>query len=204
MGVGVFNTLIDIKELKLYNPPGFPDALMVNMPEIYIDYDLGALLKKRVHLQEVRLNLKEFIVVKNEKKELNLNALTVVKTKGSREAGQKEGKMPEVQIDDLRIKIGKVIYKDYSRGAQPTEREFNINVDEHYENITDAYTFGSLIIVKALRNTAIGRLINFDVGKLQQGAGEALRETVAIGKETVGKALETSKEAIEKNIPFED
>jgi len=204
MAVGVFNTLIDIKELKLYNPPGFPDALMVNMPEIYIDYDLGAFLKKRVHLQEVRLNLEEFFVIKNEKNELNLDALTVVKTKGSAEPGEKERKMPEIQIDDLRIKIGKVIYKDYSKGTQPVEREFNISIDEHYENITDAYAFGSLIIVRALRNTAIGRLVNFDLGKLQQATSEALKETATIGKDAVGKVLETGKEAFEKIIPFED
>ena len=37
MNVGILNTLIGVKEMKLYNPPDFVDKLMVDMPEIYID-----------------------------------------------------------------------------------------------------------------------------------------------------------------------
>ena len=67
MNVGILKTLLGIKDLKLFNPRGFQDKIMVDMPEIYVDYDLGAFLKGKVHLEEVRLNLKELTVVKNEK-----------------------------------------------------------------------------------------------------------------------------------------
>jgi len=211
MNVGIIKTLIDIKGMKLYNPPGFKDALMVNMPEIYIDYDLGAFLKKRVHLEEVRINLKDFIVVKNEKEQLNLDALNVVKAKKGTQPTQEKAKMPEIQIDELRLKIGRVIYKDYSRGSPPIEREFNINIDEHHKNITDANALGSLIIVKALRNTAIRKLINFDLGSLQQGIKDTAQKALETSKETldqatqsIGKTLEETSEAIKKIIPSEE
>ena len=79
MDIGIFKTLIGINELQLYNPSGFVDELMFDVPEIYVDYDLGAFMKGRTHLEEVRLHLKEFIVVKNEAGELNLDSLKVVK-----------------------------------------------------------------------------------------------------------------------------
>ncbi|MGD9015578.1 MAG: hypothetical protein PVI33_06110 [Candidatus Omnitrophota bacterium] len=198
MNVGIIRSLIDIKEMQLYNPPGFKDALMVNMPEIYIDYDLGAFLKKRVHFEEVRINLKDFIVVKNEEGQLNLDALNVVKVKRGTQPAQKKAKMPEIQIDELRLKIGRVIYRDYSRGAPPVEREFNLNIDEHHKNITDAYTLGSLIIVKALKNTAIRKLINFDLGTLQQGIIDTAQKALETSKETLNQTVQAVEQTIEE------
>src|SRR5574341_2024009 len=79
--VGVTNTLVGVKDFKLFNPSGFQDAMMMDMPELYVDYDLASFFKGKVHLEELRLNLKEFIVVKNEKGELNLDSLKTVKEK---------------------------------------------------------------------------------------------------------------------------
>ena len=89
------------------------------MPEIYVDYDLPAIVKGKVHLTEVRINLKEFMVVKNEKGELNLDSLNVVQEQQPRKKRAKEpepkeeGKEPDLQIDVLELKIGKVIYKAF-------------------------------------------------------------------------------------------
>ena len=114
LDVGIIETLIGIEGLQLYNPEGYKDKVMVDIPEIYVDYDLGAFFKGEVHLEEVRLNLKEFVVVKNEKGELNLNALKVVKEEGKEEVveektsvKEEKTKMPPLQIDVLELKIGK-------------------------------------------------------------------------------------------------
>jgi len=208
MNAGIFKTLIGIKELKLYNPSGFPDKLMIIMPEIYIDYDLGAFLKKKVHLQEVRLNLKDLIVVKNEENELNLNTLNIVKAKKSqkptqektkeKEKEKEKAKMPEIQIDELKLKIGKVIYKDYSGGSPPVVKEFNINIDAHYKNITDLNALGRLIIVKAITNTTITSLANFDLGPLKEGVTQIIGKTVETTKEISMEIKETTEEVVEK------
>ena len=108
MDIGIFKTLIGINELQLYNPSGFVDELMFDVPEIYVDYDLGAFMKGRTHLEEVRLNLKEFIVVKNEAGELNLDSLKVVKAEEEEEVideGKKDKtKMPDLQIRSIGVK----------------------------------------------------------------------------------------------------
>ena len=201
LDVAIIETLIGIEGLQLYNPEGYKDKVMVDIPEIYVDYDLGAFFKGEVHLEEVRLNLKEFVVVKNEKGELNLNALKVVKEEGKEEVveektsvKEEKTKMPPLQIDVLELKIGKVIYKDYSKGTPPKVREFNININERYENITDPKTFASLILVKTLAGTTIARLANFDLGPLKTQVGETLKEATEITQETVGEAVEAVKE----------
>ncbi|MHC4454820.1 MAG: DUF748 domain-containing protein, partial [Planctomycetota bacterium] len=222
MNVGIFKTLMGINELQLHNPDGFEDDLMMDLPEIYVDYNLGAFMGGKVHLEEVRLNLKEFLVVKNADGELNLDSLRVVKEAEGEEVEKDDGKkekteMPDLQIDLLEMKIGKVIYKDYTKGTPPKERVFNVNIDERHENITDPQSFVRLIVLKALKNTTIASLTNFDLGKLQSGISGAVKKTtemahgakdkaIEAGKnmvndtaeETVGKAAEAGKDAGEK------
>ncbi len=200
VNVGILNTLIGINGLRLFNPPGFVDKLMVDMPEIYVDYNLGAFIQGRVYFEEVRLDLKEFSVIKNEKGELNIDSLRVVEEKKEEKAegGEKKTRMPELQIDVLELKIGKVVYKDYSKGTPPKVREFNVNIDERFENITNPRTLISLIIVKALKNTIIARLTNFNLGALQEDAAEKLKETTRKVVETADKAIETGKDLEEK------
>jgi hypothetical protein len=208
MNVGVFKSLMGINELKLHNPQGFEDDLMIDLPEIYVDYNLGAFMGGKAHLEEVRLNLKEFIVVKNANGQLNLDSLRVVQS-AEDEKGKEEGtekgddekektKMPDIQIDLLELKIDRVIYKDYSKGTSPKVKEFNVNIDERYENITDPQSFVRLIIVKALKNTTIASLANFDIGKLQKGLTETVRKTTEKALETQAKAVEAGKDLIEE------
>lgn len=190
LGVGIFRSVVDIRELRLFNPKGFRDHVMLDMPEIYVNYDLPAIMKSDIHLREVRINLKEFVVVKNNRGELNLDSLKVVKAE---KAGEKPGARepvppPKIRIDELQLKIGKAVYKDYTAGPTPSVREFNINLNEKYSNITDPYALVSLIVVKALSNTAIANLANFDIGSLRA----TIQDTLGSAKKMAATALETA------------
>lgn len=189
MNVGLMRTFIGIDGMQLFNPVGYVDELMIDMPEIFVDYDLGSFFKGKAHLEAMRLNLREFFIIKNEKGELNLDSLRVVEeTKGQKE---EKTEMPELQIDILELKIGKVVYKDYTKGTPPKIKEFNVNIDERYENITDPYALSSLIIVKALKNTTVAKLANFNLVPFQEEIGRKLIDAK-------GKVLETHKAAEEE------
>ncbi|MDD5136129.1 MAG: hypothetical protein PHX20_02005 [Candidatus Omnitrophica bacterium] len=201
--IGMLNTLVDIRNLRILNPAGFKDKNMLNMPEIYVDYDLPAIFKGKVHLTETRINMREFTVVKNEKGKLNLDSLKVVQAQKSGGKTQEKagGKVPEIQIDKLRLKIGKVVYKDYSRGGEPSVKEFNVNIDEQYTNITNPYTLVSLIVVKALMNTSIAGLANFDLKGLSgsvSGTLASAQKMTAQASETAQKATKTAIETTQK------
>jgi uncharacterized protein involved in outer membrane biogenesis len=196
--VGILRPVLEVRDLKLLNPSGFRDGIMVDLPEMYTDYDLGAFLQKKVHLRELRLNLKEFTVIKNEKGQLNLDSLKTVQAgKQAKTAPKKQEKAPEIRIDSFALRIGKVIYKDYSSG-KPVVHEFKINLDEHYQDITNPGALASIILVKALANTTISSLANFDIGPLEQEVSQALKKAgklvVDTAKKTEEKAKETAKE----------
>jgi hypothetical protein len=196
--VGIIKTLVGIRNLKLFNPKGFQDKVMLDMPEIYVNYDLPAIFRGKIHLEEMRIDMKEFMVVKNKKGELNLDSLKVVKAQKEGEKPEEKDKgkvkIPEIQIDSLELKVGKVIYKDYSRGGAPSVKEFNVNINERYENITNPYSLVSLLVVKALMNTTIANLTNFDLQGLSGTVSETLASAQKLATEAVVQAGETIKQ----------
>lgn len=189
---GIIKSVVSIKDLKLFNPKDFPDPVMIDMPEIYVDYDLPAIIAGKVHLREMRIDLKEFTVVKNRNGALNLDSLKVVKAeKQGKASSAKEGGMPPIQIDKLHLRIGKAIYKDYSKGPTPSVQEFNVNIDETYTDINNPYSLVGLIVVKTLSNTAISNLANFDIGGLSDTVSNTLSSATDIASKISGSAGET-------------
>ena len=194
--IGLLKTLVAINNLRLYNPRGFEDRVMLDIPEIYIDYDLPEIIKGKIHWNEMRINLQEFVVVKNEKGELNLDALKPVQkdkaTKTTSVEPKKDGgKAPEMLIDNLELKIGKVSYKDYSKGGKPSVQEFNVNINEKFQNIDNPTKLVSIIVVKALMNTSIAKLTNFDLKSLEGTVGDTLKAGSAIATQAL-KGAESS------------
>lgn len=164
---------VEIDQLHLYNPAGFPSEPMVRIPEIYVSYDLAALLKGKVHLPELRFTLEEFDVVRNEKGELNLDKLKAIAAQKPQQPGQKEPSEPqkpakaaEIQIDRFTLKVGQVQFKDFSQGT-PSVKKFEINLDETFTDITNPNALVALIVSKALMSTSIAMLTGFDVAGLQ-------------------------------------
>jgi len=203
--IGIIKTFVKIDDLRLFNSPGYKDKIMLEMPEIYVDYDLPAIFKGKIHLKDVRIDLKEFVVVKNASGNLNLDALKPVQqekgeAKPAEEPAKKKGKAPEMQIDSLELKIGKVIYKDYSKGGEPTVTEYQIGIDERYSDITDPNKLVALIVVKALMNTTVGRLTGFDMGGLQDSVSGTLSTAQEVTGQAAAAAQATAKKTTEAAV----
>lgn len=206
--VGLLNTLVDIRNLKILNPAGFKDREMLNMPEIYVDYDLPDIFKGKVHLTEARINMSQFTVIKNEKGALNLDSLKVVQNQKSvgkpskSGASKAEGKAPEIQIDKLRLKIGRVVYKDYSAGGAPKLTEFNVDVDQEYANIDNPYTLVGLIVTETMAKTSIAQLTNFDIKGLNSSVSEAMANAEKMSAQTqeAQKAVAESTKQVQATV----
>jgi len=194
---------LGMRDLKLFNPRGFlRDSTMVEMPEIFVDYQLAPLFQGNVYLEEVRIYLKQFTVVKNEAGQLNLDSLKAVQVQKKESAESKiktkpaaeraRAKAPKMRIDVLKLRVENVVYKDYSRGGEkPFVQEFNMNLNESYSNITNPYGVVSLIVVKVLMNTSIARLTNFDLGSLEGSVSDVPASSRKIAASAVTDAVKT-------------
>lgn len=76
----------EIRDLKIYNSPGFGGTPFLDIPEIHIEYDRAALLKNELHLTLLRLNLQELDIVQSRKGDINVFRLE--------EAPKKAGGIP--------------------------------------------------------------------------------------------------------------
>ncbi len=191
---GLLETWVRMDGLKLLNPSGFPDRVMMEIEELYVDYDLLALLKGTTHLERVRFHLKEFVVEKDKEGRLNLEAFQFLQKQKGSPPPVKARDGPKLQIDVLELKIGKVLYKDYSNGPNPLIRVFDVSINERYERITNPQALASLILLKALTHTTISHLADFDLKPLQGLAADALNKATGMALGAVGGAVETGTE----------
>ncbi|MBI3458038.1 MAG: hypothetical protein HY002_19875 [Candidatus Rokubacteria bacterium] len=171
---------------------------MASLPELYVDYDFGSLLKGPPHLEEVRIQLEELAVIRNAQGQVNVNSLRSVREqRGDTGTPRKpaSAKAPQVRIDRLQVKIGRVIFKDYSQGATPLVKEFNVNLDERFENVTNPQALASAIVTKALARTTISQLANIDVEALRASAAQGLMgaATRALNSTVGAEGAETLK-----------
>ena len=177
MQVGLLKTWVNIDGLYIFNPAGFSDRLMADIPRAYIDYDLASFFKKQVHVQELDLVLREFTVVKGPDGALNVNSISGLSK--PRQAGSPARKIPaknpDIRIDILRLKIGRVLYKDYTQ-IPPAISEFAVNIDERYENITDPDKLVKLIVNRALVNTAISKLAEMDFTRFESDISDIMKK----------------------------
>jgi len=189
--VGILKPVVSIQNLRLMNPDGFKDRIMLDMPEIYVEYYLRDIMKGLIHLGEVRIELKEFNVIKNEKGVLNLDSLSVVKDQKSGHKSKEEENLPKVRIDTLKLKVSKVVYKDYSKGSAPLTQEFSLDLDATYTDIDDPVALVGLIVTKTLMRTTVGNLANIDLGGLDKTVTQSLLRAANVSEAAVQGASQT-------------
>jgi len=179
----VFRSTIHITGFKMYNPGGFPEGLLVFCPRIKVIYGRGTLFKEKRHLLLVDIELQEMGLTKNKDGILNVDSLKVVKE--SRSA-------PPVpmQIDMVTLRIGKIVYKDYTMGTEPGVRVYDVNRHKSYKGIPTAQQLALLVLAEPMKAAAIQNAAIYGVTML---AGVAVLPVAAaatfIGKDYVQQAI---------------
>ena len=117
--VGLIDPVIQVENLKIYNPKNFGGTPFMNIPEIHVEYDKAALAGGEIHVTLMRFNLDELDIVKNEQGETNIFSMGV--TVPSKEELKKNKAMEEFKkktglnfdgIDVLTVSVGTFKYVD--------------------------------------------------------------------------------------------
>jgi len=211
MDIGLFKTYLNVARVELLNPPQFEDRVMVNIPLIHVNYQLGALLRKKVHLRSVTFAMQDVLIVKNADGSFNIDALKALQDKQRPPAEPKpEMKKIDLQIDELAIRIGTVTFKDYSDGGAPRVQQISLNFDERFTHVTDPHQLTIEIIMRIMTRAGIVGLLNLGMLSLPaagvQQAAEVARGVVS-GVATnsggdAGKALQDAADQLRKVLPF--
>ncbi len=154
---------IRMKGLQIRNPKGFEDGALIDIKEIGADLDVGELMGGKLHIPLIIVDLNNMLVIKNANGDMNVDALKVSQPKEGKEekksAVQKKGEkveMPKLQIDELRLNVGDVVFKDYTKGETPDVQAFDVGIkDKVYKNITSPEKLVRLIMTETMAKTAI-------------------------------------------------
>ena len=195
VNVGLFNGQLDVRALKLMNPPDFQEKIFVDMPQLYVDYHLGSMLSGAPHINDMLINIKQLVVVKNGKGDSNAMKLKGVVYSGG-------GSSTKYRVDKLRIHIGTVTIKDYSRG-KPTERNITLNVDATYKDITDSTDITRLVLMTVMSQVRLPD-IGIKMDDLKKGLGnvtDTAGKTVKGAAGSVGNAGKGVFDTIKKAVP---
>lgn len=151
--LGVFKQSVRISGFKIYNPKGFSRGILVDLPKINVRCDLGALLKNKLHLVSVEVELKEMCLEKNSEGKLNVDALKVAKQDGEQK-GKSSPQMP-IWLDTVKLGMGRVVLKDYSAQKEPIVKVYDINIHKSYKNITSVQQLAAIILAEPMKSAGI-------------------------------------------------
>jgi hypothetical protein len=176
LSLSILRQSIKISNLKIYNPEGFPNGVLIDIPKIRASGNMFALLGGKVHLKQLDLEIKEISMVKNKKGKLNVDSLKIANDQADREEAKKPVRQPALQIDIFNLGMGRVVSKDYSSGVEPVIKVYAVNLKKSYKNIVSVQQLVALIISEPLKAAGIQGLKMYGVSML---AGVAALPVVA-------------------------
>ncbi len=194
--LGIFRQSVHVKNFVMYNPGGFPQGILVELPRIHVDYDISSLLKGRLHLSFVDVDLKELGLEKNKEGRLNVDSLKIVqREEPEQEKKHAPAKPLEMQIDVLNLQLGRIVDKDYSTGAEPSIKVYDINLKKSYKNITSAQQLAALILTEPMKEAGIRGAKIYAISTLA-GVGffPVTIATKLAGKDSVEKDFNLSRD----------
>ena len=109
------SSAIQLRQLKIFNPPQFGGALMASIPEFVIDLDPRQAADGKLHFRNLRLHLAELNIINSPEGRLNLEGIEkAVRTRMPRGRKRKEDKAGfEFEgVDQLTLTVGQVHYTD--------------------------------------------------------------------------------------------
>lgn len=156
---------IRLQGLKIYQPQGFTQQVMVNVPLVSVQWRMMEMLKgKGLHFSLVELDIQELTVIKNSAGEMNFNALKVVKEQQSKNplSFLKEDSAVDMKFDLVRLNIGKVVSMDIDQQQKILNiKEMNIYLkNKEFKRVDSLPSLCALVMVEAvgtsfLKNTVI-------------------------------------------------
>jgi len=157
--LGLTEPVIEIKDLRLYNPKGFDHTPFLTIPEIYVAYDRAALRRNEIHITDLRFDLGELDIVKSPDGQTNLFALGVAlptaKTAATNASPladfKQQTRLQFTGIDRLNVSVGQFKYVDLQDAGNNQTQNIALN-NIVISNVTSVADLAGLGLVVGLRS----------------------------------------------------
>lgn len=113
MEVGWLRPTLRMENVLLYNDAAYGGTPCLSMPELWIEYDRGALLRRQLHFKVLRLNISELHVVEGPDGRLNLEEVKKRMTSAAASNSQSASVQKSIEfagIETLVLSLGRLRY----------------------------------------------------------------------------------------------
>ncbi|MEW6009068.1 MAG: hypothetical protein AB1629_05510 [Candidatus Omnitrophota bacterium] len=155
LSLGLLSQSSSISNFRMYNPAGFSRSIMVDLPKIAVKINSLALLRGKLHLRLLTVDLKEIGLEKNKEGKLNVDSLKFVQQEPKQAKEKASSKSMPMQIDEFNLVMGRIVSKDYTGSKEPSISVYNINLKKTYKNINSAQQLVALILSEPLKQAGI-------------------------------------------------
>jgi len=167
VNIGIFTPSADITGLKIYNPRGFINETFLEIPTISVKYDPKAILKKQLHIIEMKIALKELAVAISENGAINIDKLKVF-----HQAQSKPAPIVPFVVDKFTLSVGRVETKNYASKDNSSLASVDFKMKERiYKNISSFSQLAGFILIDTMKMAGVkgaqvyGEHILGDLGK---------------------------------------
>ncbi len=194
VNVGLLNGQLDVTGLKLMNPPEFQDREFVDLRKLHVDYRLGSMLAAAPHINDMLVDIDHLVIVKNTNGVSNTQKLKGV-------ASSNKPSKTKYRVDLLRIHVGNVIVRDYSRN-KPLEKKVPLDITATYRDITDSTDITRLVLMTVVSQARIPEIgisandLKKQLGPVGGAAGEMIGTTTNLLEQTGKGLLDTIKKTV--------
>jgi ElaB/YqjD/DUF883 family membrane-anchored ribosome-binding protein len=178
---------ITVRGFKIYNPPGFKERVLADVPLITMDFKAKTLLENGIFFDNITVNIKEINVIKNKENQTNVSQM-----KAFSPAEKPKEKLPFL-ADRYDVQIEKIKVIDYTQGDEAVTKEVDLNIQESYKKVKNPDTVIKAIGFKLYFNGKL-KNIGFNIKRIQSELAKLAEENKKLRKEIV----KATQERIEK------
>ncbi len=129
-----------MKDVKLFNPSGFPSSELAVLKEVKVNYFLPPIIVGRLEFQRIEINFKELRLIRNKTGRLNLPEPRV---------------LTERPMAEVVLSLGPVTYTDLSED-QPVQKTFDLALGNAlYRNVKGVLGILEIVNWEAIKRTGI-------------------------------------------------
>ena len=187
-----FKGRITIKGLKIYNPSGFKNKTLANVPTVVVNFNKKTFFEEGTFFDRVIIHLKELNIVRNKEDIVNLSKVKALTPQ------EKSNNDSPFVVKSCIIEIEDVHYIDYTKNEEGEKETFVIGEKEEYNKIRDPERIGRLVAFKIFFNSKL-KNIGVDIVKIQNDLAKLAENNKRLA-EQLAKLQQTKDEGEKKQI----
>ena len=132
---GLRTAAIEIQGFKLYNYPEFGDSLLLDVPDLLVEFDSELASTGKLRFKRLYVNLAELNVIRDASGRWNIEKVEKEMTeRNAARTNRSERKLEFAGIDQMRLTLGRINYTDMEKPSRNRRIDANIR-DELVQGI---------------------------------------------------------------------